>query len=416
MKHAAEAALVGANIEPATGRLRIRYRVDGFEHVVHAIYHDAPRLPIEVWDACIQELALACLVDISTATMAAKTTSCFPVSRRARRVFVTAAEALRFEALAERGADVRYSRVMLGGFGSDRPLQTPRTDPRRVLLLMGGGKDSLYSYSLLRRAGYRVQCFYLTEARRSWQQLRKVYRALSAEVSQHRAFLDVNRRSVLDQHYGGLYLSQFQIGEVVAASLPYAFAHACRYIALGLERSSDLPMYYFRRKPVNHQHQKSSGFIASLNDYLSWKFRGAVRVVSPVHGLYDMGIYARFLRTDRNLVRLQSSCGGANSSRPHCGRCAKCAFLAALLAGLSGDRALYSELFPVDPLNDPALYQNWLEEGVPRPLTCAGLKEEVRLALHLARSRAWPSGVVQRWAVEPPPDPDRKSTRLNSSH
>src|SRR2546430_12708203 len=50
------------------------------------------------------------------------------------RVFVTAAEALRFEALAERGADVRYSRVMLGGFGSDRPLQTPRTDPRRVLL------------------------------------------------------------------------------------------------------------------------------------------------------------------------------------------------------------------------------------------------------------------------------------------
>ncbi|HEX5720420.1 MAG TPA: hypothetical protein VF179_29970 [Thermoanaerobaculia bacterium] len=336
---------------------------------------------------------MACLVDLSTATMAS--TTVFPDPGAAgREYFLAACHSLRLEALYDTGRPLTYLPLELRttpGLPRTETLTPGRPD--RLLLLMGGGKDSLYCYRLLRRAGYEVQCFYLTEARRTWQQLRRVYEHLAQETRQHRAFLDVNRRGALEQSFGQWYLSQFQIGQVVAAALPYALAHRCRHLVLGIERSSDEAMTTYCGEPVNHQHQKSTDFIRALNLHLKRRFGAGLSLVSPVKGLYDLGIYARFLETAQDLVPLQSSCGGANFHRPHCGRCPKCAFLAALLAGLTGDRDLYKRLFPRDPLQDPRLFADWLGPGSDRPLTCAGLKEEVQLGLRLARSR----GLQIKW-------------------
>ncbi len=259
----------------------------------------------------------------------------------------------------------------------------------------------MYCWRLLRDAGYEVECFYGTEARRTWQQLRRVYQEIGHEAVQHRAYLDVNRRGALERRWRVPYLSQFQVGEMIALALPYALARRCGYVALGLERSSDVPGLMYRGRPVNHQHQKSSSFISALNRYLAVRFSGAVRVVSPIHGLYDLGVYARLLRTAPSLVRLQSSCGGSNGQRAHCGRCEKCAFLAGLLAGLSGNRGLYRRLFPNDPLSVPALYGEWLSWTPSRPLTCAGLKDELRLALCLAKARGWRSAMTDPWCYAP---------------
>ncbi len=386
--------------ESSTGRVRCHFRIDGLEHVVHALYHDPPRLAPGVWAACIEELALACLVDVSTATLARGSAVPFPVGRHATRAFVAAAEALRLEVVAGRSGALTAVRSRLATRGRARALEdVPATLENRILLLMGGGKDSLYCSWLLRQAGYDVRCFYMTEPRRTWQQLRRVYRALSGMFPQDRAFLDVTRRRPLERHFGAQYLSQFQIGQAIALSLPYALAQGCRYIALGLERSADAPMRRYHGRPVNHQHQKSSRFVRLLNRHLAWRYRGAVQVVSPVHGLYDTGIYARFLRSDSSLVRLQSSCGGANGRRAHCGRCAKCAFLAALLAGLSGDRSLYGTLFPTDPLAHLTVFRPWLGNYSARPLTCAGFREELLLALRLVQARGWASIVARQWRV-----------------
>jgi 7-cyano-7-deazaguanine synthase in queuosine biosynthesis len=310
--------------------------------------------------------------------------------RFAREVFVAAANALRLETLYDGSLSLRYLSTRIEVEGRARRL-TDRvvTDPNRILLLMGGGKDSLYCYLLLKKAGYDVQCFYLTEASRTWQQLRRVYRFLDNQCEQHRAFLNANQRGKLETRYPWDYSSQFLIGQAIAMSLPYALASGSRYIALGLERSADESMLSYRGRPVNHQYQKSSNFVFLLNRYLHWKFNRSISVVSPVHGLYDMGIYARLLKVGRRLIGLQSSCGGANSYRQHCGRCEKCAFLAALLAGISGDRRLYRKLFPKDPLADAEACQPWLTPDDKRPLTCAGLKEEFHLALDLMRGRNW---------------------------
>jgi hypothetical protein len=160
-------------------------------------------------------------------------------------------------------------------------------------------------------------------------------------------------------------------------------------------------MQWYRGRPVNHQAQKSRSFVASLNRHLAWRFGGAVQVISPIYAFYDLGVSARLAASAPRLMRLQSSCGGANSRSAHCGRCPKCAFVAAALAAISDDTALYRQLFPRDPLDDVRLYEEWLAPGGSRPLTCAGTKEEIRLALLLARGRGRESAVFDSLGAAP---------------
>jgi len=373
----------------ATGRAVFRFRANQLDHDVHALYHLPPELPQPVWRACLEELALACFVDISTAAMAERAeTDLFTPSRTTRVWFRRACDALRIELLYDEQRSLNLLPLRFRGLGQRQKQVTPvSTSASRILLLMGGGKDSLYTYDLLLSAGYDVTCFYVTEARRTWQQLRRVWESLDGKVSQYRVYLDVNRHGPIGRYYGERYLSQFQLGQIIAASLPYALALGCRFIAAGLEKSADEPMVKYNGRNVNHQDQKSTDSIRLLNRHLAWRFGGSVQIVSPAKGLYDLGIYSRLLAKAPSLIRLQSSCGGANSVSPHGGTCAKCAFLAALLAGLSPDRSLYDQLFRIDPLKNPTLYGPWLDTETHRPLTCAGLEEEVTLALILAKRR-----------------------------
>ncbi|MGA8659348.1 MAG: hypothetical protein WB586_24745 [Chthoniobacterales bacterium] len=379
--------------EPRNGKVRLVYDIDGLVFNVHGIFHDAPELSDRIWEVCLGELGLACLVDVATASMARTCLSrAYNPDVKGHEAFTEATRALRLELIADHGLSKRLlSLACTWGATVSRLGVVPDTDDNRVLLLMGGGKDSLYAYELLRKCGYDVHCFYLTEARRSWQQLRRVYAAFRDEVPHHRAFLDVNRRGIIEHQFGAGYRSQFQIGQLLASAMPYALGNKCRYIAMGLERSSDDPMLCYKGLEVNHQHQKSSSFLAIVNRHLKERYHGAVQIVSPIHGLYDFGIYARFLRLKMRIVLLQSSCGGSNFRNPHCGKCEKCAFLAALFAGLGGDRRIYKVIYPRDPLSNPDAFQPWLEECAPRPMTCAGHIEEFRLALYLAKERGWRS-------------------------
>lgn len=370
-------------------RWTLTFAADQVRHDIHVVYHEPPKLPPLIWRICLEELSLACLADLSTATMARKAVLPDP-GAVGRDYFLSACHALRLESLHDTGGPLTDLPLLLSTTeGLPRGIGIPPGRPDRLLLLMGGGKDSLYCYRLLSQARYDLHCFYLTEPRRTWQQLRRVRDHLAPETTQHRVFLDVSRRGPLERRFGRRYFSQFQIGQVVAAALPYALSSGCRYMVLGLERSSDQSMTTYGGMQVNHQHQKTTALISAYNCHIQRRLDTHLALTSPLKGLYDMGIYARFLKEAPSLVPFQSSCGGSCSHRAHCGRCPKCAFLAALLAGLSGDRALYRRLFPRDPLQVPELYTDWLSTGSDRPLTCAGLKDEVQLGLRLAISRGW---------------------------
>jgi hypothetical protein len=229
----------------------------------------------------------------------------------------------------------------------------------------------------------------MTEACRTWQQLRRTHDRLADEAVQHRAFLNANQTGRLETRFGRDYPTQFQIGQALFLAVPYALARGCRSIAIGAERSANARTGRYRGVTMSHQYEKSAPFFARLNRYFARRHGGAIQVWSPLHGLFDLGIYGRFMARGQRLIDLQSSCGGANSYRRHCGACEKCAFVAALFTALSADRDAFHALFPVDPLDDVELFDEWYHGRFERPRACVGSLHELRVALRLGRAHGW---------------------------
>jgi len=414
-----EAALVGCELDRRTGRARLRYRLDGWPHTVHAVFHDAPDLDADTWALCLQDLGLACLMDLATASLARHVTATGLASADGALAWTRpAANALRVECVAELGLPLRHLQVdwsLRGRTATPKIAAAPTQD--RVLLLMGGGKDSLYSYALLRDAGFDVECFYMTEACRTWQQLRRTRERLAGEAEQHRAFLNANQTGRLEARFRRDYPTQFQIGQALFLSIPYALARGCRHIVVGAERSANERTGRYRGVTVSHQYEKSAAFFARLNRYFARRFGGAIQVWSPLHGLFDLGIYGRFMARGKRLIDLQSSCGGANSYRRHCGACEKCAFVAALFTAVSSDADAFRALFPVNPLDDVELFDEWYHGRFERPRACVGSLRELRVALRLGRARGWTSKIHDYdRAHAPAPGPAALSHYLASHH
>lgn len=391
LRRAIEARLRSCDYTVRSGKARFVYSLDGFEHTVNAVFHDAPSLREEVWLACLQDLAIACLLDLASASLARVIRADDLLGNNRAEIWARpAADALRMEALSELSLPIRYRSCDLRLTGKKERLDIKTTtNKNRVLLLIGGGKDSLYTYQLLRSAGFEVQCFYMTEACRTWQQLRRIYQWFTGASIQHRAFLNANQIGRIEQCYSRIYPTQFQVGQALFLSIPYALAHGCQYIAIGAEKSANARTGLYRGWTVNHQYEKSSAFLRLINTYLSNRWNGAIKVISPLHALYDLGIYARFLDSGGDLIDLQSSCGGSNSYRRHCGRCEKCAFVAALYCGLSSDEEMFQSMFPLNPLNDLSLFRGWYKGRFEKPRSCVGSLDELRVALRLARARGW---------------------------
>jgi 7-cyano-7-deazaguanine synthase in queuosine biosynthesis len=387
-----EVELLACSSVDSVGRARLVYSVDGVEHTFNAWFHERPNLAPAEWDACLAGLAIAGLVDIASATLAKRASSRAPVATPGAYDWSTAAaNALRTEQVAEWSLSPRHIPLRLS---LPRGLVAPRrvkTDDEKVLLLVGGGKDSLYSYDLLTRAGYDVTCFYMTEASRTWQQLRKAMGYLSKNSASCRAFLNANQTSWLETISGRQYVTSFQIGFAIFLAVPYALGYGCRYIAIGAEKSANERTGTYRSLTVRHQFDKSTRFLALVNKYLRRLWGESLEVVSPLHGLYDLGIYARFLASCPELLTVQSSCGGSNGYRRHCGRCAKCAFVAAMFCALSADSQSFRAMFPRNPLDDVSLLNQWFRGKFERPRTCVGSLTELRVSLRLGRARGWTS-------------------------
>ena len=110
--HANEAALVGCELDQGTGRARLSYQIDGWRHAIHAVFHDAPALDSDTWALCLQDLGLAGLLDVATASLARHVTATELASADGALSWMRpAAHALRVECLAELGLPLDHLRV-----------------------------------------------------------------------------------------------------------------------------------------------------------------------------------------------------------------------------------------------------------------------------------------------------------------
>lgn len=276
----------------------------------------------------------------------------------------------------------------------EHPSVSADLGPRpRLLVPVGGGKDSVVTLELLKKAGYdctllRIGAHPLIEqlARKAGLPLLTVKRGLSPSL------FKLNEAGALNGHVPiTAYLSFLSI---VIAEL-YGFDA----VVMSNERSASIGNTYFHGKEINHQWSKSLLFEQMFRSYVRDIVGSPVEYFSLVRPLSELSIAKLFCGFPQYFP-LTTSCNtnwkisGEPRASLWCCACPKCAFVFALFAAFL-PKATVVGMFGRNLFEDESLlplYRELLGLENFKPLECVGTPDEVKAALFLIARKGEFSG------------------------
>ncbi len=288
-------------------------------------------------------------------------------------------------------------RVNFAGAGpSIAPLRASL--PRRALVPIGGGKDSLVTVELLRQAG-EPQTLFAVNAKGP---IIETIGASGIEAVTIRRTLDP---ALFALNASGALNGHVPITAIISlAALLVAVWHGHDRVVMSNERSADVGNFEGDGPGVNHQWSKSSAFEALLREELARAVSPDLDWFSLLRPLSELAIAERFARSTRYDGAF-SSCNrnfhlhGPGPAGRWCRDCPKCRFVFLALAPfMPRDRLL--AIFGGDVLDDAAQLAGFRElTGLlgHKPFECVGEIEEAQAALAvLAERPEWRERVVVR--------------------
>ena len=258
-------------------------------------------------------------------------------------------------------------------------------EPRRLLVAVGGGKDSIVSIESLRGAGLDVGLFAVNT---------QPPMARTAEV----AGLPLHEvRRTLDSELFALNAAGAPNGHIPVTAVNSLIA-VLTALALGYdgvvfsnEAGSSYGNFAWAGRVINHQWSKGIEFERLLRETLP---AGAPDYASLLRPINEIRIARRFATlTDYHPVF--TSCNRAfrihGASATWCGDCPKCRFIFLMLAPFVGRDELLAIFGGRDLFADEAQLTGFLEllgtDGLVKPFECVGEPDECRVALSLVRER-----------------------------
>lgn len=291
-----------------------------------------------------------------------------------------------------------------------------------VLLLCGGGKDSLVSMRLLAEVGAAFDtCAYSSSiyggaALQHGLIDRLIDQTCGAAASppgpgaaprrlRQYHYDDLMDAPVLRLHpeLGVRTLAEAETPFSVFAALPAALQHGYRGLCFGLERSADRGQLRWARtgEDVNHQWGKSAAAEALLNRYLGDELGVALRSFSPLKPIYDVAIFGLLRRYAADAPAMHS----CNVRKPWCLRCPKCLYVWLGCAALLPRDVVRATFGADDLLADPARSGDFaalMGAGAiagQQPFECIGHAEEAQLYLALCAARGYRGPVLDLLAA-----------------
>ncbi len=285
--------------------------------------------------------------------------------------------------------------------GRARPITYPRRD--RVLLPIGGGKDSMVSADLLKAAGISVRPFFKGSSR--------VQEGVLKFFSEPKLTVDgkLDPRMIERAKSGEAYNGHVPIS-IIWSFVAGFVATLCDYawVAFSNEASASEGSVEYLGVEVNHQWSKSVEAERMAREYIHRYITPNVTTFSLLRPLHELAIAKLFARSPQYLGSV-SSCNRnfvVSTAQPEregkaywCGTCPKCAFVFALLAPfIPKDQlvdAIGKNLFGDASLAD--LYRELLGVKGIKPFECVGTPDETRLAFHLVQqSRVYADEPIMR--------------------
>ena len=283
----------------------------------------------------------------------------------------------------------------------------------KVLLPIGGGKDSLVSESILNDAGVDFNWFCVKSDR---------IKEDCAEVS-GRDLLSVRR------NFSSCLIELNRSGEVFNGHVPIsgilAFVELVACVLYGYdtvvmsnEHSSSQANLHWKGFEVNHQYSKSLDFENSFREFVSSSFASVdgalVDYFSLLRGLSEYRIAEIFSKKCTDYFEVFSSCNrnfhldkskNLTGSR-FCCECEKCAFVFLILSNFVNMDVLIgvfgANLF--ESKNLLSVYSDMFGLGSKKPWECVGSFEESRHAAKMAMEKGLLTEEMERMVAKFPND------------
>ncbi len=272
-----------------------------------------------------------------------------------------------------------------------RPIMQRATEKTGKLLVpLGGGKDSLTTVSLLQQHDLAFDTYALNH-----------YPIIDAQAAQLPGKHHVITRQLDHQLKALNQLPGVYNGHVPISSI-YAFTAVLLAIAVGYtdivlsnERSANVGNLIWHDSEINHQWSKSLEFEIAIQHYIANWITSNVEYFSLLRPLSELHITKLFTQDERWLQQFTSCNRNFTQDKTTspktrwCGQCAKCLFVFISLAAFV-PKAKLLIVFGKNLLDDDALWP-LLEEllGLARnkPFDCVGTPEEVLVACDLIAER-----------------------------
>ena len=274
---------------------------------------------------------------------------------------------------------------------TQNPIPFPRKD--RVLLGIGGGKDSIVAAEMLRKenkefglvtSGFPIQ---IEIAKLIGGNVINTFRQIDPKL------LELNKEK-------GVYNGHIPISVVYAMlGLMCAVLYDYDSVIVGNEKSANYGNVEYLGEMINHQWSKSEEFENLFNEYIKDFITPDIIYSSPLRQMNELEVVEEFVKY-RKYFKVFSSCNanfkistplrsGELRRGKWCGKCPKCLFVFICLAAFISKKEVL-DIFGKNLLEDKSLVP--LSEelvGVRnfKPFECVGTPEEVKKALEKISER-----------------------------
>ncbi len=253
-----------------------------------------------------------------------------------------------------------------------------RETKERAIIPIGGGKDSLVSYELLRDVFPDSSLFSMNPIKASRVILDK-HRDNSIVLKREldlEKILDFNRRGYLNGHIPFSSIVGF-------ISIWLGLLYRSRYIVLSNESSANEENIIYNDQKINHQYSKSIEFENDFRWYIKNFVTDDVEYFSFLRPLDEIHIAKLFTTLATEHLFTFRSCNVGSKADKWCCRCPKCLFTYIMLCNYIDDATLH-EIFGRDMLDAEELrelFDGLSQSETLKPFECVGTYDEVNYAL-----------------------------------
>lgn len=261
--------------------------------------------------------------------------------------------------------------------GQTQPPALDFKPDERVLIPVGGGKDSVVTLELISRAGVKVVPFILNPREAS---LRSALQAGFAKTEVFRMtrtldpeLLRLNDRGYLNGHTPFSALLAF-------VALLAARINGIGHIALSNESSANEPTIPGTK--INHQYSKTLDFEQDFRKYVQRNICPEFNYFSFLRPLSELRIAGLFSEFPHHFSTFRS-CNVGSKTDTWCGKCPKCLFTRIIL-GPFIDAETLQTIFGAELLDDMSLQGSFDEltgTAAEKPFECVGTLDEVNAAI-----------------------------------